>query len=70
VEPHAPAVLSVSLDPGPVIEVWKQDVDRTLREIAVSPPMGASPDLGNWSLPSNSRGTSSRFRRGAIIQMA
>jgi hypothetical protein len=30
VEPHPPAFRSVSLDPNPVIEAYKRDVDRTL----------------------------------------
>jgi len=30
VEPHPPAFLSVSLDPSPVIDAYKKDVDRTL----------------------------------------
>jgi hypothetical protein len=29
-EPHGPAFQSVSLDPNPVIEAYKKDVDRTL----------------------------------------
>jgi hypothetical protein len=29
-EPRPPAFLSVSLDPNPVIEAYKKDVDRTL----------------------------------------